>query len=164
MKKCGCCKIKKALSDFHVCKTTKDGRRSICKVCRNSKTRKYYRENRFEISVKNKGRWKNYYELDDGTQNLENVEKRRLRNRCWKLENRKKVLAHKAVEKAIKHGLLKRGECEVCGDYETEGHHENYNEPLIVMWLCRKHHNEKHSKILKELKANKGERHGQEIV
>ena len=30
--------------------------------------------------------------------------------------------------------------CEVCGDPETEKHHENYDHPFDVRWLCYEHH------------------------
>jgi hypothetical protein len=30
--------------------------------------------------------------------------------------------------------------CEVCGDTDVEMHHDDYDEPLRVRWLCRWHH------------------------
>jgi len=30
--------------------------------------------------------------------------------------------------------------CAICGDANTEAHHENYDEPFILIWLCKKHH------------------------
>ncbi len=46
------------------------------------------------------------------------------------------------VRYAVKTGKLKRpGECEVCGRQgKVDGHHEDYNKPLDVMWLCRSCH------------------------
>ena len=43
-------------------------------------------------------------------------------------------------EYAIRIGLLKRGCCEFCGSTKTDGHHENYDEPYNVRWLCKRHH------------------------
>lgn len=45
---------------------------------------------------------------------------------------------------AIQHGLLQRKPCEVCGEEKVEAHHTNYQKPLTVMWLCRKHHKQWH--------------------
>jgi len=33
--------------------------------------------------------------------------------------------------------------CEVCGD-KAERHHPDYTQPLLVKWLCRRHHAEVH--------------------
>lgn len=37
-------------------------------------------------------------------------------------------------------GKLTPEPCEVCGDPETEKHHEDYDHPLDVRWLCHEHH------------------------
>ena len=52
-------------------------------------------------------------------------------------------LKHKcrrAFARAVQAGVLKRGCCEFCGDPKTDGHHEDYDQPYRVRWLCRKHH------------------------
>jgi hypothetical protein len=46
----------------------------------------------------------------------------------------------------IRSGKIKRGIC-FCGEKKVEGHHEDYSKPLEVIWLCRKHHREKHRKL-----------------
>jgi hypothetical protein len=56
------------------------------------------------------------------------------------------------VEKAIKKGVLLRKPCEVCGDAglmadgrtNIQAHHDNYNKPLDVRWLCQEHHHDWH--------------------
>ncbi len=61
--------------------------------------------------------------------------------------------AHNAVEHALKRGVLVNpGCCEVCGrigsfrDGRTaiQAHHDDYNHPLRVRWLCQKCHHEWH--------------------
>lgn len=37
-----------------------------------------------------------------------------------------------------------KGACAVCGDKKTEIHHNDYNKPHDIVWLCRKHHAEWH--------------------
>lgn len=54
--------------------------------------------------------------------------------------------ASSAVTQAIRSGQMVRGCCEVCGNPETEGHHDDYNKLLNVRWLCKLHHEEWHTK------------------
>lgn len=36
---------------------------------------------------------------------------------------------------------IKPEQCEICGSKDkVEGHHEDYNFPMVVRWLCRLHH------------------------
>ena len=42
-----------------------------------------------------------------------------------------------------------RESCEVCFAEGAEGHHEDYGKPLEVVWLCKKHHAERHSELRK---------------
>ena len=42
-------------------------------------------------------------------------------------------------------GILVKEPCEVCGSHETEKHHDDYDKPLEVRWLCRQHHLEHHN-------------------
>lgn len=37
-------------------------------------------------------------------------------------------------------GKLTKQPCEVCGDPDTEKHHEDYDYALDVRWLCHEHH------------------------
>lgn len=50
--------------------------------------------------------------------------------------------AHELVRIALKEGWLKRAtECENCGGINNiQGHHEDYTEPLEVIWLCKECH------------------------
>jgi hypothetical protein len=34
--------------------------------------------------------------------------------------------------------------CEVCKETNVDAHHDDYNKPLDVRWLCKKHHREHH--------------------
>ena len=55
---------------------------------------------------------------------------------------------HDITEAAIKRGDLILEPCQVCGNdgkfqdgrREVQSHHDNYNEPLEVTWLCQKCH------------------------
>jgi hypothetical protein len=56
------------------------------------------------------------------------------------------------VRGAVYAGILEKTPCEICGNPTTEGHHDDYNKPLEVRWLCKKHHVEYHKQQKKESK------------
>ena len=46
--------------------------------------------------------------------------------------------------RAIKKGLLERLPCEECAAPKSEAHHPDYNQPLLIIWLCKEHHDALH--------------------
>ena len=52
--------------------------------------------------------------------------------------------AHDIVEREVLAGRLSRRPCGVCGIERVDAHHDDYNQPLNVLWLCRKHHIARH--------------------
>lgn len=64
----------------------------------------------------------------------------------WRSRNPLKVWAHSALQSALRRGLIERKPCEVCGDPNSEGHHDDYQKPMVVRWLCRRHHKAEHAK------------------
>lgn len=60
-----------------------------------------------------------------------------------------KATARNAVSNGLRDGKLTREPCEVCGDPDTQAHHDDYSKPLEVRWLCFKHHREiEHGQIV----------------
>lgn len=57
-----------------------------------------------------------------------------------------KVLAKNVLRNAVRRGQVQRDRCQVCGKSRAEGHHANYGEPLLVLWVCRKCHMKLHRK------------------
>lgn len=56
---------------------------------------------------------------------------------------------------ALNKGILIEQPCEICGTKENIiKHHEDYNKPLEVRWLCKRHHFDIHS-IIHKLKRHK---------
>ena len=51
-----------------------------------------------------------------------------------------KDAARAKVAQAVKSGKLIRLPCLVCGDPNSQAHHEDYSKPLEVQWLCQHHH------------------------
>lgn len=62
----------------------------------------------------------------------------------WRRANPGKYEAHLAVQRAVKAGELDKETCEVCGVEAVDAHHDKYDEPLRVRWLCRRHHTRLH--------------------
>lgn len=44
----------------------------------------------------------------------------------------------------LRRGRIERQGCEVCGE-DAEMHHDDYDKPLEVRWLCRLHHMSHHA-------------------
>jgi hypothetical protein len=72
-----------------------------------------------------------------------NKEYFRERDANYRVVRRDRRRAHKAVEVALRSGVLVALPCEVCG-LPAEAHHADYSKPLQVTWLCRDHHRRLH--------------------
>ena len=66
--------------------------------------------------------------------------KSQTRQSDWRRANLRKYTAHLAVRRALVSGTLEKQGCEVCGSETVDAHHDRYDEPLNVRWLCRRHH------------------------
>jgi hypothetical protein len=83
-------------------------------------------------------RWKN---------NRERRRKGYLNTVRWRKRNPLGYKAHTSLGYAIRSGKIKRQPCEKCGHVKSHGHHEDYNQPLNVIWLCavchQRHHHQR---------------------
>lgn len=68
----------------------------------------------------------------------------------WESKNKIKRRTHEKVKNALRTGKLIKKPCKICKNEKVDGHHPNYNKPLEVIWLCRKHHKEEHTRILQD--------------
>jgi Protein of unknwon function (DUF3310) len=125
IKICTKCNISKDISEYYKSINSRDGFESLCKSCKSD----YYKnkkENKKLLSFKDIPPHKKW----------------------WVAENKLKNIAHSKVRYAITKGELIRQPCERCGTtVEVVAHHEDYNKPLEVMWLCKFHHKERHREI-----------------
>lgn len=66
--------------------------------------------------------------------------------RRWQRENPEKVAASCKLRQAVKLGkVIKPKNCENCGrETKLDGHHDDYDFPLIVRWLCARCHKKHH--------------------
>lgn len=65
--------------------------------------------------------------------------------RRYRETNDLKCRARYEVRKALRNGILKKKPCEVCGNPVVEAHHNDYEKPLDVQWLCRECHDDVHA-------------------
>ena len=79
----------------------------------------------------------------------------------WNRANPLAKWAHRALASAIRLGLVDRQPCEVCGAVHgvdgvvIHGHHDDYERPKDVRWLCQRHHRQHHANERK-IKSNEG--------
>lgn len=66
------------------------------------------------------------------------------RQREWRNANPWRYAAHLHVQTLQRLGLLLPEPCEVCGAEKVDAHHNDYDRPGDVRWLCRKHHVQHH--------------------
>jgi len=149
MKKCKSCNKTKDISLFGKNRTYKDGHDSKCKDCRYELVKAYRstergRESargtvrRYHQSQKGKAAKRKYEVSDKGREN------RRFDSIKHKNRYPEKKRAREIAYYAIKSGKIAAASCVVCGNDRAHAHHENYNKPLELTWLCVKHHSERH--------------------
>lgn len=129
-KSCSSCGCVKALTDFQVRRKSKDGRTASCKSC---------------LSKRDKAR-----DTPERAKKREEYAKgvgKDISTKCkkaWAKRNPEQAKANWSVSNAIRGGKIVKGPCEICGNAIAQAHHDDYNFPLKVRWLCTKHHNEWH--------------------
>lgn len=70
-------------------------------------------------------------------------------------ERAKRKKAREIFNHYVRDKHIEKQPCEVCGKSETEAHHDNYDKPLVVRWLCfdchrRWHKENDNPELLKE--------------
>lgn len=74
-------------------------------------------------------------------------ERNRKRKESGTPDQQLKMRSRTALERAVYAGRITKGACERAGgdcSGRIEGHHDDYEKPLDVRWLCQHHHLELH--------------------
>lgn len=115
----------------------------------NKTRRKHYLENKEEVLRKNKA-WlkKNPKKEKEYRRNYKKKNKEKIEeyHKEYWAKYPEKYKAHRAVNNALAQGKMKKPDtCSRCTNTENiQGHHEDYNKPLEVIWLCAKCHAKEH--------------------
>lgn len=55
-------------------------------------------------------------------------------------EQLRKSAVRAKLRRAVTAGKIEKLPCDICGSSKVEAHHQDYNKPFDVVWLCRRHH------------------------
>lgn len=134
---CFKCGETKPLSEFYTHKQMADGHLNKCKTCTKKGAKKRYNDPEAKKRIIKYER-ERFQRPERKKKALEYQKKRR---QIHKGKDR----ARQKINNAIRDGRLIKLPCKECGN-PAEAHHPDYRSPLKVIWLCRKHHLEKHNK------------------
>ncbi len=136
---CPKCETVKAIDDFY--KSKRDGHDSRCKVCRKLDAREYVKT----------GYWvrrdAEYYKRPDVRKRVNAYQRERRKRPDMIIKNACRSFANHAIGV----GKISREPCAVCGEKQSEAHHNDYNQPLLIVWLCPSCHRYLHCCTLKQL-------------
>ena len=139
VKECFKCHEVKPLEEFYKHGRMADGHLGKCKTC----TKRDVIANRSDNVL--------YYRAYDVKRMKTPKGLARLNRACkrYRKANPRKYAAHSLLNSAINCHRVFRKPCEKCGADKSHAHHENYDKPLEVVWLCAVCHSKRH----KEMKA-----------
>ena len=124
-KRCGKCRQVKPVGEFY--KSTRDGYRSRCKPCHHEDVRIYNRN----PAVKRR---------------MAEFQRRYYRDPKLKMRYKARIFAHRMTA----NGTIEQQPCAFCGSEQSQRHHPDYEQPLLIVWLCAICHKKLHKQQRKE--------------
>lgn len=137
-KTCFKCNTIKPLSEFYAHSGMADGHLNKCKECNKKDVSEHRLKNIDRIRQYDRDRAKNPNRQNSASQIT----------KAWRQADKRRNQCHIAVARAIRSGELVRQPCVRCGDVKSLAHHEDYDKPLDVMWLCQPCHKQRHKELL----------------
>lgn len=134
MKECFKCKTIKPLSEFYKHSQMADGHLNKCKQCTKKDVGEHREKNIEKVRAYDRERGKNKDRIQAQVQIT----------KAWREEDKRRAKAHSAVARAIRSGALVRQPCESCHSKSSVAHHDDYDKPLSVRWLCQVCHKQHH--------------------
>lgn len=139
-KKCFKCLTVKSLDDFYKHPKMGDGHVNKCKECNKNDVTANRNKNLEKVRAYDRSRAKI----------PERIKANAEVNRAWRAEDSRRAVAHSSVARAIRNGTLVRQPCVRCNETKSLAHHEDYDHPLVVMWLCQPCHKQRHKELKTE--------------
>lgn len=136
-KKCFKCSEVKDISEFYKHKMMADGHLNKCKSCTKSDVGRHRVENIDKVRAYDRARAKN----PERAKSAAEISAR------WRKEDSRRTRCHNAVTRAVRKGSLIRLPCEKCSSEKSYAHHESYDHPLVVVWLCQPCHKQRHKEM-----------------
>ena len=135
---CILCKVEKPLTDYYAHPQMKNGRLGRCKVCHRAEISRNRNENIDRIREYDRKRNK-----DPMRMALHKKKNQRMNKRPFFMS------AHNALTRAVAKGtVLRPDHCSKCLiDCVPQGHHDDYEKPLEVLWLCPICHAQRHKEL-----------------
>lgn len=138
MKKCFKCELEKPFTEFYVHNQMADGYLNKCRSCAKNDANKHRAENLEKIREYDRVRGKN----------ADRIKKSAEITKIWRAQDKRRSVAHNIVARAIRKGDLCPKPCERCNSEKSIAHHEDYDQPLNVVWLCQSCHKKRHIELL----------------
>lgn len=136
LKICFKCNEEKNIDNFYKHKKMADGYLNKCKDCARKDVIEHRKNN---DSIREYDRWRYYNDPNKRASIIEHTQN-------WINKNPEARKAHIILGNAVRDKKIIKQPCEVCGStYRIHGHHDDYNKPLEVKWLCAKHHQRLHN-------------------
>ena len=136
-KECFKCKTVKPLTGFYKHHAMADGHLNKCKECTKNDATEHRNKNIEKIREYDRRRGKEP-ERARAAQEI---------SKAWRAEDKRRTSVHCKVFRALRDGVLVRQPCIRCGAIKSVAHHEDYDKPLDVMWLCQPCHKQRHKEI-----------------
>lgn len=149
LKRCSSCRQEKPLGQFYRNKSTLDGLNYSCMPCALQSVKDSQKRHRVSTAVRRRAFYqkeKNKLRRKSRRYGKRFPAKIKAHNDLYRQTHKVEKASHNLVNNAIRAGRLNRRPCEICGSVELiHAHHEDYNEPLVIRWLCASHHKQLHS-------------------
>ena len=143
-KACKVCLETKDISEFYKHPGAADGHLGKCKECQKAASKRARDADP-----------ERYREYDRARGRLPHrVENAIAQSKKWRAADLRRAKCHRAVARALRNGDLSPQDCAVCGSPKAVAHHEDYDKPLDVVWLCQVHHKARHKEIREQGEGN----------